>query len=80
MLTEFRMPMMTCCRLDSSREVIWCSRFMQPNQETEDLMSEDSSNFQEFYDDGKKWKYWPCLKNYQMVFKNKMAYNIWSEG
>ena len=27
--------------------------FMKPNQETEDLMSEDSSNFQEFFDDEK---------------------------
>jgi len=27
--------------------------FLKPNQETEDLMSEDSSNFQEFFDDEK---------------------------
>ena len=29
-------------------------RFMKPNDETETLMGEDSSNFQEFHDDEKR--------------------------
>ena len=50
-------------------------RFMLPNQETEDIMGEDSSNFQEFFDE-EKMEILAMFEELPDGFQNKMVYNI----